>query len=177
MTEISTATSSELRIASQSPVARFSLRMREGDRTALGQTLGLDLPGTIGRRTTAGDREALCLGPDEWLLLAPEDERTAITDAAGRVYADHPHSLTEISDRELTILVEGAQAEELLSFACPRDLGRLEPSHGVRTVFDGVSVVLWRDAADRFRLDVWRSFASHVRELLEIGAEELALGL
>jgi sarcosine oxidase gamma subunit len=38
-------------------------------------------------------------------------------------------------------------------------------------------VVLVREAADRFTLSVWRSFASHVHELLKIGQRELACGL
>jgi sarcosine oxidase subunit gamma len=53
----------------------------------------------------------------------------------------------------------------------------LKPGRAVRTVFDGVQVVLWRDAPDAFRLDVWRSFMPHVRALLETGRRELATGL
>jgi sarcosine oxidase, subunit gamma len=48
---------------------------------------------------------------------------------------------------------------------------------GARTVLDTVQVVLTREAEDRFHLTVWRSFAPHVRALLEIAARELASGL
>ena len=48
---------------------------------------------------------------------------------------------------------------------------------GTRTVFDTAQVVLTREADDRFHLTVWRSFAPHVRALLDIAARELAAGL
>ena len=47
---------------------------------------------------------------------------------------------------------------------------------GTRTVFDTAQVVLTREAGDQFHLTVWRSFAPHVRALLEIAARELAAG-
>ena len=49
--------------------------------------------------------------------------------------------------------------------------------NGARTVFDAAQVVLVRESEDRFDLTVWRSFAPHVRELLETARRELAVGL
>ena len=54
------------------PALRLSLRVKPAHRDTLGQALGLDLPTRVGARTTAGTTEALCLGPDEWLINAPE---------------------------------------------------------------------------------------------------------
>ena len=48
---------------------------------------------------------------------------------------------------------------------------------GTRTVFDTAQVVLTREADDRFHLTVWRSFAPHVRALLDTATRELAAGL
>ena len=42
---------------------------------------------------------------------------------------------------------------------------------------DSAQVVLTREAEDRFRLEVWRSFAPHVRALLTTATAELAAGL
>jgi sarcosine oxidase subunit gamma len=36
--------------------------------------------------------------------------------------------------------------------------------------------VLTREAEDRFHLTVWRSFAGHVRAILDLAARELAAG-
>lgn len=163
-----------VRVEELAPVARFSLRVRETHRATLGQALGLELPQQVGEVARAHERAALCLGPDEWLIHAPEAE--AIAAAGAGAYAQAPHALVEISDREITYAVSGPAARELLSIACPRDLDRIAVGGAVRTVFDTAQVVLWRDKRDAFRLDVWRSFAPHVRALLETGRVELDAG-
>ena len=109
------------------------------------------------------------------LLLAPV--AALIAAAFAGLYAELPHSLVEISDREVAITLDGPQAATLLSVACPVDVESFAVGTGARTVLDGVQVVLYRDAPDRFTLEVWRSFLPHVLGLLEIGNRELATGL
>lgn len=152
--------------------ARLSLRAR-GNVEPLGAALELNLPDRIGRRAVGGSVEAIRLGPDEWTLRAPVEDAARITAACAELAA-HPHSLVDISGREVTLLIEGPKAAELLTLGCPRDIATIPPGEGRRTLFDGATVVLWRDAADRFRMDVWNSFASHVAQLLETGCKELA---
>ena len=152
---------------------RLSLRAR-GDLAALNAALGLTLPDRIGRRAAAGAVEAIRLGPDEWTLLVAADAVAGVAAACAAAYAAHPHSLVDISGREVTLLIEGPKAVELLTLGCPRDIAAIPAGEGRRTLFDGASVVLWRDAADRFRIDVWNSFAGHVADLLETGCKELA---
>jgi sarcosine oxidase subunit gamma len=156
------------------PAARIALRL--ADREAAAAALGLDLPTRIGTRAVAGERSALCLGPDEWVVEAPaaDDALTAtLADLATRA----PLSAVEVSDREITLALEGPGVLDLLATGCPRDLAKLPVGDGTRTVFDTVQVVLTREAEDRFHLTVWRSFAPHVRALLDLAARELAAGL
>ncbi len=156
-----------------SPSARFSLRAR-GDLSLIETALGLKLPERIGQRSADRGREALRLGPDEWVLLAPQDEAGKLTTACADAYSERPHSLVDISAREMTFVIEGARASELLTIGCPRDIAKIPEGEARRTVFDGVTVVLWIDAPTRYRLDCWNSFAPHVGELLETGAREIA---
>lgn len=167
----------QVKIEELAPVARFSLRVREANAPAVSQALGLDLPGRVGQTAEAQGGTVLCLGPDEWLICAPEEARDAIVAAAAEAYGTAPHSLAEVSDREISYAVTGPAAQELLSIACPRDLDLLAPGQAIRTVFDTAQVVLWRDRPEAFRLDVWRSFAPHVRALLETGQAEIVAGL
>lgn len=167
----------EVEIAELAPVARFSLRVRPAKTETLAHALGLDLPERVGRTARAQGRTALCLGPDEWLICAPEEARDDLVAAAAGAYATAPHSFAEISDREISYEITGPAAQELLSIACPRDLDLLAPGQAIRTVFDTAQVVLWRDGPESFRLDVWRSFAPHVRALLETGRAEITAGL
>jgi len=152
---------------------RLSLRAR-GDLAPLNAALGLALPERIGLRAASGAVEAIRLGPDEWTLVAPADAVAGLVAACNAAYADHPHSLVDISAREVTLLVEGPEAAQLLTLGCPRDIGSIPVGEGRRTVFDGASVVLWRDGENRFRMDVWNSFAAHVAQLLDTGCRELA---
>lgn len=153
--------------------ARLSLRARENI-TALGAALGLDLPDRIGRRAAAGKVEAIRLGPDEWTIIASPDDIARLVSASAALAAAHPHSLVDISGREVTLLIEGPKAAELLTLGCPRDIATIKTGQGRRTLFDGATVVLWRDGEDRFRLDVWNSFAGHITQLLATGCNELA---
>lgn len=155
------------------PVARFSLRARGDAVVALSGALGVDLPVRVGMRAEAGLREVLCLGPDEWMLHTPEGDAGAIVAACDGVSA--PHALVEVTDRELSYAITGPQAAELLTLGCARDPDSIAVGAGRRTVFDGATVILWRDGRDAFRMDVWRSFAPHVAHLLATGCRELAL--
>lgn len=155
------------------PQGRISLRAR-GDLSALNAALKLELPARIGRRSRNGGMEALCLGPDEWtLMLAHDGVSDALATLAG-VYEAHPHSATTISARETTLLIKGPRAAELLTIACPRDIASIGEGEARRTVFDGASVIIWHDAAGRFRMDVWNSFAPFVAHTLATGCRELA---
>lgn len=162
--------SSGVSIAALPPAARFSLRLREANIPAASAALGLALPERIGAMAGGNGRRALCLGPDEWLLEVPEGDRPALP-------AGLPHALVDISDREIVFRVEGPRAMDLLSIGVARKLAALRPGTGCRTAFDTAQVILVRESDTVFTLSVWRSFASHVAELLEIGQRELATGL
>ncbi|SNR47224.1 sarcosine oxidase subunit gamma [Paracoccus sediminis] len=157
------------------PVLRLSLRVKPAHRDTLARVLGLDLPVRVGARSAAAGTEALCLGPDEWLLTAPEG--TDLTTPARAVHADAPHSLVDISDREITLRLTGPAVLDLLSACCPRNVAAMPVGAAARTVFDSATVILWRDGIDSFRMDVWRSFAPHVRSLLAQVQGEIAAGL
>ena len=166
----------QVAVAVLPPVARLNLRLRPEGLAAASKTFGLQLPDKITRGATKNGRAAYCLGPDEWLLHAAESEQADIVAAFEKLRETTPHSLTVISDREITIAITGPRALELLSVACPLDLSRMAAGTAKRTLFDSAQVVLIRDGADAFRIEVWRSFFPHVRELLDIATRELASG-
>ena len=157
------------------PATRISVRLAE--REAAAAALGLDLPARIGTRAAAGKRSALCLGPDEWLIEAPAADGAALTAEIADLASRTAMSSVEVSDREITLALEGPAVLDLLATGCPLDLAKMPVGNGTRTVFDTAQVVLTREADHRFHLTVWRSFAPHVRALLDIATRELAAGL
>ncbi|WFU38088.1 sarcosine oxidase subunit gamma family protein [Bradyrhizobium sp. CB82] len=172
---IMTASLAPATITELPPTARISLRT--ADPADVGAALGLEFPAKVGVRAAAGARTVLCLGPDEWVLEAPEAEGAMLATALADLAARMPLSAVEISDRELTLGLAGPAVLDLLATGCARDLAQMPVGSGARTIFDTAQVVLTREGEDCFHLTVWRSFAPHVRALLDIAARELAVGL
>ena len=155
--------------------ARFSLRCRPDGRSAIAAGLGVSLPDRISAVATKGSRRALCLGPDEWQIdTTAADARVVLGAMAAQKTA---HSLVDITDREVTWRLSGEKATELLSAGIARDLSRIAPHCGSRTVFDGVQAILFRESETDWTLSVWRSFAPHARHLIDTVNEELVSGL
>ena len=120
--------------------------------------LGIALPGTC-RAIVDGDRAVLWLGPDEFLLLA------ASCDIPGAV---------DVTHRDIAIEISGSCAAWAINAFCALDLHVASFPVGMctRTVFGKAQILLWRTAADTFRIEVARSFAPYVRGCLEEARRE-----
>lgn len=134
------------RLSFAPPLARFALRARDAAR--LGQLLGRPIPQRIGEAVEG----VIKLGPDEWLALLPAG--TVLPDGKGEAV-----SIVDIGARSVGLLVEGPDAAALIATGCPLDLERMETGRATRTLFETVEILLWRQDAERFHLDVWRSYA------------------
>ena len=159
------------------PASRFIFRGNAAARAGAGRAFGVALPETACRAATDGARAALWLGPDEQLLLAPEGETAAIEASIAQALPDQAYSLVDVSHRQVGIGMHGPRAEWLLEAQCPLPLNLRDFPLGMctRTVFGKAEIVLWRPAEPVFRLEVWRSFATYVVELLcEIDRESVA---
>ena len=150
------------------PLARFVLQGGADARVAAGRAFGVELPEQPCRANVAGDRAALWLGPDEHLLLAPPAEAGAVERALTDALQGIPHSLVDVSWRQVAIAVSGGGAADLLNSGCPLDLdpGAFPPGACTRTLFAKADILLWRTGADEFRIETGRSFAPYVTELL-----------
>jgi sarcosine oxidase subunit gamma len=150
------------------PAARWVLRAAEPARAAAAQAFGTAIPATACRAATHGERAALWLGPDEWLLIAPPADADAAAAALAAALRDLPHSLVDVSHRQGALGVGGALAVTLLAAGCPLDLdaSAFPPGMCTRTMLAKAEVVLWRTGADSFRLEVWRSFLDYVAAFL-----------
>ncbi len=166
---------SPLAIRATEEVARFSLRLDPAALSLAATAFGAPLPARIGQTSAEAGRLALMLGPDEWHLLVPLSDGDAV--AAAFEGLATPHSLVDIGHRDVGIVVEGAAATLALRSAIAFDVDAMPVGTGRRTLFDKAQIILIRDAQDRFRLEVWRSFADHVRGILQAADREIALGI
>ena len=157
------------------PAARFSFRGGADAAGACAAAFGCALPGEACRAAEADGRAALWLGPDEWLLLAPEAQGETLFATIERALGAVPHALVDISHRQVGFAVSGAEAATLLNTGCPLDLDLSAFPVGMctRTVLAKSDVALWRMAPALFRLEVNRSFADYVAAYLRVAERGL----
>lgn len=162
-----------VRVKPADHAARFVLRIAPEKRASTEKALGAAIPPKIGQLARTGDIAVACIGPDEWYILAGEDKAPAIVAAFTKLYESEPHSLVDVSHRETGIDIEGPQAEYLLNAASPLDLSQMAAPGAARTIFDRVQIILIKEAAGHYRIEVWNSFADHVWTLLEVASREV----
>jgi sarcosine oxidase subunit gamma len=157
------------------PAARFIFQGGPAARAAAGKAFGVTLPEDSCRANVAGDRAALWLGPDEHLLLAPAGDAHAVATQVTSALSGIPHSLVDVSQRQVALQVGGSDASELLNSGCPLDLdpAAFPPGMCTRTLIGKAEAILWRKAAAEYHLEIWRSFAGYVVDWLrEAGGSE-----
>ena len=155
------------------PLTRLSARGGREAARRLGLAFGVALSDSPLEARVAGERAALWLGPDEWLLLAAgEDVALATSIEAG--LGGEPGCVIDVSHRQVGIAVAGAGAALALNAGCPLDLAEAAFPVGMctRTVLAKADVVLWRRAPDRFHVECWRSFAPYVLDFLAQAADD-----
>jgi sarcosine oxidase subunit gamma len=143
---------------------------------AAGKALGLSLSMPACRASVDAGRAALWLGPDERLLLAEESSAIDTATRLQQALRPQPHSLVDVSHRQVAFAVSGRHAAPVLAAGCPLDLDPLAFPVGMctRTVLAKAEIVLWRRADDSFHLEVWRSFAAYVSGVIAEAALDLA---
>ena len=157
--------------------SRFSLRLDPAHAPKAAAAFGCPLPGAIGHVAASDGRTTIRLGPDEWHLFAGPEDRDRIETRFAELYGKVPHSLVDVSHREVGIEVEGAAALLALRSAVAFDIEAMPVGSGCRTIFDKAQIVLVRETEERFRIEVWRSFADHVWGILAAASREVALGI
>lgn len=170
MTPASPATEMEdgLCITAMSARARILLRCISSARELVGHAFAVNLPTIPNRVNCEGDRAALWLGPDEWLLLAPLGEEPRISAAFRSTLASPTYALIGVSHQHVPLLVCGRKAPHLLNAGCPLDLDLLAFPAGkcTRTVLAKAPILLWRQSCDSFYVGTLRSYVPYVRDFL-----------
>jgi sarcosine oxidase subunit alpha len=157
-----------VQLTALAPTTRLSIRAGSTVGTAIGLALGVLLPTVPCRSVIARDRAALWLGPDEWLIVAPETASDLAAQAA-KAAGGHPVSIVDVSHRSKTLEITGPRAAWCLNAFCALDLDARAFPVGMctRTLLGKAEIVLWRIAPEVFHLDVGRSFVPYVWACLE----------
>jgi sarcosine oxidase subunit gamma len=157
------------------PATRFVLQGGAAARGLAGEAFGVPLPESACRAHSRDARAALWLGPDERLLLAPAGEQEALAAGFESALAGVAHSLVDVSQRQIALLVSGPHASAALNTGCPLDLdlSAFPPGMCTRTLLGKAEIVLWRRNAAEYHLEVWRSFSDYVLGWLREGGQSV----
>jgi sarcosine oxidase, subunit gamma len=171
-------------MADADPHARSPLHGRAADLAAVGAaevaflaqlTLRADpavaarvpfpLPPAPNTWTAGGGREALWLGPDEWLVVGPPGSAPALAAELDRALDGEHHAVVDTSANRTVVELAGDGRFELLTQGCGLDLHprAWRPGCCAQTLLARVPVLLQeRDQATR--VFVRASFAAHLAD-------------
>jgi len=158
----------------KAPAGRLLLQADAQARAIAADVWGVAFSEESCRAHVSGNRATLWLGPDEHLLWQASREIELPIDALEQALQSHPHSLVDISHRQMALELTGPYAATILAGACPLDLDPKSFPVGMctRTVLAKADIILWRTAAEKFHVEIWRSFQNYAMALLqEIGLE------
>ena len=135
---------------------------------------GLALPLMPNTVTPRGDRRALWLGPDEWLVVGPDGKRTAFTAALEAGLAGAFGSIVDVSANRSVLEIRGSKARELLAHGVAIDLDQRSfgPDRCAQTLLAKAQVIIERRDEEAFCVYVRTSFAGYVADwLLDAAAD------
>ncbi len=137
--------------------------------------LGFHLPQEPNTSSSIGDRSALWLGPDEWLVVGPEDQQELIEGALRSALGDGSGSVTDVSANRTVIELRGPLARDILARGCPLDLHQRHfgPGRCAQTLLAKAQVIVHLvDDTPAFFLYVRSSFGCYTADWLLDAASE-----
>lgn len=165
------------------PAPMRSVLNLRGDATedftaAIEVSAGVSVPLQPNRWIAHHDRGAIWLGPDEWLLYAPDGEARAIELAVrAALPQDSSTSIVDVSHNYMPLLISGSAVRSLLQRGCSLDLHPRAFVNGncAQTVLAKVPVLLLALGGDN-SVEVWtrNSFGTYLLDWLADAARGLS---
>ncbi len=153
-------------------IARFSLGIALKNLDKAAGAFGALIPGKIGEMTQTGQSSSLCLGPDEWQLMVPTALANPLAKNFAHLRATVPHSLVDITHRQIGIIISGPLATRIISAGCPLDLSELPVNGCARSILDKVQVIIMKTGEHDYHLEIMRSFVPFAWRFLQNAAEQ-----
>jgi len=141
-----------------------------GFASAVEKTVGLALPKSPLGSVSKGPRAILWMGPDEWLVVAPADERQTLPGKLTEALASKHAAVVEVGESMTVIELTGARARDVLAKGCTIDLhpSVFGASTVVRTLLAKTGMILHMTSNEpSFEVYVHRSFADYAWRWLE----------
>jgi sarcosine oxidase subunit gamma len=169
-------------------LAQVNLRVDPTDRPSLRRiaaAFGEELPTTPNTVATAGIRQLLWLGPDEWLVIGPDSDARWIERALRSALGEPDPgatgfgSVVNVSAGRTILELSGPAAREVLEKGCALDLHPLafRPGQCAQTLVSRAEVILHQTSdTPTYRLLVRTSFARYLAFWLLDAMQEFRYG-
>jgi sarcosine oxidase subunit gamma len=176
-TELSAASGGELSIRELPFVTQVNLRADPKDASLmqrLAASLGFALPVEPNSVASREDRRALWLGPDEWLVVAPDSQQYALERLVRNGLEGAFGSIVDVSANRTLLEIRGPKARDLLAHGVRIDLHARSfgPARCAQTLLGKAQIIIERRDESGFHLYARTSFASYVADwLLDAAAD------
>jgi sarcosine oxidase subunit gamma len=141
---------------------------------------GVELPLEPNTTRRNGQVTALWLGPDEWLITAPQGEERVLAPALRAALGDRHAAVVDLTESRTVIAVSGAHARDLLAKGCTLDLHARVFKVGACAqtgLARAGALVHLLDETPSFEITILRSFADYMWVWLTDAAEEYGVAL
>jgi sarcosine oxidase subunit gamma len=174
---LSAASNGELSIRELPFVTQLNLRADPTDSRLmqlLAASLGFPLPLAPNTTASGGDRRALWLGPDEWLVVAPDGNQERVEQALRHGLDGAFGSIVDVSANRTVLGLRGTRVRDLLAHGIAIDLDAraFGLDRCAQTLLAKAPVIIERRDQSAFDLYVRTSFSGYAADwLLDAAAE------
>jgi sarcosine oxidase subunit gamma len=132
------------------------------------------IPNTVGSH---GERRALWLAPDEWLIVGLDDQREMLDRALREGLADAFGSIVDVSANRLVLEIRGGRARDLLAHGVAIDLDprSFGPRRCAQTLLAKTQVIIESRDESAFHIFTRISFACYLADFLLDAAAGISL--
>ncbi|MEO7400399.1 MAG: sarcosine oxidase subunit gamma family protein [Polaromonas sp.] len=147
-------------------------------RAAVSQALNLELPVQPCSSVADALHRLVWVGPDDWFVIGPKGQASAIESRLRAALAGMHHALTDVSGGYTVLHLSGTPVREVLAQGCPLDLHprAFGPGSSAGSLFFKTSIWLWQtDEAPTYEVLVRSSFMGYFWLMLERSTQECGM--
>ena len=135
---------------------------------------GCAFPPTANKFTTAGERHAVWLGPDEFMVICEAGKDEELASAIHASFGNRHAAVTNITDALAAFYLKGVAVKQVLAKGCALDLHQNSFASGdaAQTLLSHAAVTIMAVANDEFIVICRTSFASYLHDWIVDAALE-----
>ena len=149
-------------------LGKLNLRTDKSASKLVKTITGCAFPPAANKFTSAGERHAVWLGPDEFLVICEAGKDEDLTRAIQTAIGSRHSAVTNISDALAAFHLKGAAVRQVLAKGCSLDLhpDSFLSGDAAQTLLSHAAVTIMALAEDEFIVICRTSFASYLHDWL-----------